>query len=71
MSFANSEDHLQELFVVEGTPTEIMSDNGPPSSGFIERQIHMVQRLTEKAITWQRGSLGEAFLDTPHEGRME
>ena len=23
-------DHLQELFVVEGTPDEIMIDNGPP-----------------------------------------
>ena len=29
-SFANLEDHLTELFSVEGTPKEIMSDNGPP-----------------------------------------
>ena len=32
-SFANLKDHLQELFVVEGTPDEIMSDNGPPFNG--------------------------------------
>ena len=28
-SFANLKDHLQELFVVEGTRDEIMSNNGP------------------------------------------
>ena len=32
-SFANLRDHLQELFAVEGTPDEIMSDNGPPFNG--------------------------------------
>ena len=79
-SFANLRDHLQELFAVEGTPDEIMSDNGPPfngkklstfhtglgirhttsspkypqSNGFIERQIHMVKRLMEKAASTQR-----------------
>ena len=31
-SFANIKDHLQELFSIEGTPDEIMSDNGPPFS---------------------------------------
>ena len=30
MSFANLKDHLQELFSIEGTPKEIMSNNGPP-----------------------------------------
>ena len=30
MSFANLKDHLAELFSVEGTPDEIMSNNGPP-----------------------------------------
>ena len=30
ISFANLKDHPQELFTVEGTPEEIMSDNGPP-----------------------------------------
>ena len=29
-SFANLKDHLMELFSVEDTPEEIMSDNGPP-----------------------------------------
>ena len=29
-SFANLKDHLMELFSVEGTPDEIMSNNGPP-----------------------------------------
>ena len=33
MSFANLKDHLQELFSVEGTPDEVMSDNGPPFNG--------------------------------------
>ena len=33
MSFANLKDHLVELFSVEGTPNEIMSDNGPPFNG--------------------------------------
>ena len=32
-SFANLEDHLEELFSVEGIPDEIMSDNGPPFNG--------------------------------------
>ena len=32
-SFANLKDHLQELLVIEGTPDEIMSDNGPPFNG--------------------------------------
>ena len=32
-SFANLKDHLEELFSVEGTPEEIMSDNGPPFNG--------------------------------------
>ena len=32
-SFANLKDHLVELFSVEGTPNEIMSDNGPPFNG--------------------------------------
>ena len=32
-SFANLRDHLQELFMVEGTPDEIMSDDGPPFNG--------------------------------------
>ena len=27
-SFASIKDHLQELFAVEGTPDEVMSDNG-------------------------------------------
>ena len=79
-SFANSKDHLQELFAIEGTPSEIMNDNGPPfngkefssiltglgirhttsspnypqSNGFIERQIQMVKRLMEKAISTGR-----------------
>ena len=33
MSFANFKDHLVELFSVEGTPDEIMSNNGPPFNG--------------------------------------
>ena len=33
MSFANLKDHLVELFSVEGTPDQIMSDNGPPFNG--------------------------------------
>ena len=33
MSFANLKDHLVELFSVEGTPDEIMSDSGPPFNG--------------------------------------
>ena len=33
MSFANLKDHLEELFSVEGTPDEIMSDNGPLFNG--------------------------------------
>ena len=79
-SFANLKEHLQELFMVEGTPDEIMSDNGPPfygkefssfltglgirhttsspnypqSNGFIEKQIQMVKRLTEKATSTGR-----------------
>ena len=32
-SFANLKDHLQELFSVEGTSDEIVSDNGPPFNG--------------------------------------
>ena len=32
-SFANLRDHLQELFMVESTPDEIMSDHGPPFNG--------------------------------------
>ena len=32
-SFANLRDHLQELFTVEGTPNEIMSDNYHPLNG--------------------------------------
>ena len=32
-SFANLKDHPQELFMVEGTPNEVMSDNGPPFNG--------------------------------------
>ena len=32
-SFANLRGHLQELFTVEGTPDEIMSDNSPPFNG--------------------------------------
>ena len=31
-SFAIIKDHLQELFTLEGTPKEIMNDNGPPFS---------------------------------------
>ena len=31
-SFATIEEHLQKLFSIEGTPKEIMSDNGPPFS---------------------------------------
>ena len=31
-SFACIKDHLQELFAIEGTPDEVMSDNGPPFS---------------------------------------
>ena len=30
-NFDNLNDHLQELFAVEGTPDEIMSDSAPPS----------------------------------------
>ena len=33
MSFANLKNHLMELFSVEGTPEEIMSNNGPPFNG--------------------------------------
>ena len=33
ISFANLRDYLQELFVIEGTPDEIKSDNGPPFNG--------------------------------------
>ena len=29
-SFVTIKEHLQELFSIEGTPDEIMSDNGPP-----------------------------------------
>ena len=32
-SFANLRDQLQELFTVEGTPDEIMSDDGLPFNG--------------------------------------
>ena len=32
-SWANLKDHLTELFAIEGTPDEIMSDNGPPFNG--------------------------------------
>ena len=32
-SFANLWDHPHELFLIEGTPDEIMSDNGPPFNG--------------------------------------
>ena len=32
-TFANLRGHLQELFVIEDTPDEIMSDNGPPFNG--------------------------------------
>ena len=32
-SFANLKNHLQELFSIEGTPNEVMSDNGPPFNG--------------------------------------
>ena len=32
-SFSNLRNHLQELFAVEGTPDEIMSDNGSPFNG--------------------------------------
>ena len=32
-SFANLREHLQELFMIEGTLDEIMSDNGPPFNG--------------------------------------
>ena len=32
-SFANLKDHLQELFSVESTSDEVMSDNGPPFNG--------------------------------------
>ena len=79
-SFANLKDHLQEMFSIEGTPDEVMSNNGPPfngkelssfltdlgirhttsspnypqSNGFIERQIQMVKRLMEKAISTGR-----------------
>ena len=33
MSFSNLKNHLVELFSVEGTNNEIMSDNGPPFNG--------------------------------------
>ena len=33
MSFANLKGHLQELFSVEGTPDEVMSNNGPSFNG--------------------------------------
>ena len=32
-SFANLRDHLQELFIIEDSPDEIMSGNGPFSNG--------------------------------------
>ena len=32
-SWANLKHHLMELFGIEGTPDEIMSDNGPPFNG--------------------------------------
>ena len=32
-SFANLRDHLEELFMVEGTPDEIVGDNDPPFNG--------------------------------------
>ena len=32
-SMANLKDHLQELFMIEGTPDEITSDNGHPFNG--------------------------------------
>ena len=32
-SWANQKDHLTELFAIEGTLDEIMSDNGPPFNG--------------------------------------
>ena len=32
-NWANLKDHLTELFAIEGTPDEIMSDNGPPFNG--------------------------------------
>ena len=31
--WANLKHHLTELFTIEGTPDEIMSDNGPPFNG--------------------------------------
>ena len=33
ISFVNLRDHLQKLFMVEGPPDKIMSDNGPPFNG--------------------------------------
>ena len=32
-SFANLKDHLEELLSIEGTPDEVMSNNGPPFNG--------------------------------------
>ena len=32
-SFVNLRDHLQQLFMIEGTPDEIISGNGPPFNG--------------------------------------
>ena len=54
MSFANLKDHLQELFAVEGTPEEIMSDNGPPFNGkefFSYRSWHQTHHLITKLPT--------------------
>ena len=67
-SFGNLRDHLQELFAVEGTPDEIISDNGPPFNGkefntFLtglgirhttSSQIQTVKRFMEKAASTGR-----------------
>ena len=69
-SFSNLRDHLQELFTIEGTPNEVMSDNGSPSMArsfllFLQvlvsdtppyyPTIHRVMASLRDRSRWQKG----------------
>ena len=66
-SFANLQEHLQELFVIEGTPDEIMSDNGPPSMAGLDIRhttsspnYPQSNGFIERQIQMVKGLIGEA-----------